>query len=33
MTTLNLSEETTLPAARYAGALAARLRRPDVDGP
>ena len=33
MATLDLSEETTLPADRYAGALAARVWRPDVDGP
>src|SRR5271163_400916 len=33
MPTLNLSEETTLPSDRYAGALAARVFRPDVSGP
>src|SRR6202046_1523650 len=33
MTTLNLREETTLPADRFAGALAARVWRPDVNGP
>jgi len=33
MATLDLSEETTLPSDRYAGALAARVFRPDVDGP
>ena len=33
MSTLELSEETTLPADRYAGALAARVWRPDVNGP
>ena len=33
MSTLNLSEETTLPSDRYSGALAARVFRPDVDGP
>ena len=33
MATLDLSEETTLPSDRYAGALAARVWRPDVDGP
>jgi fumarylacetoacetate (FAA) hydrolase family protein len=31
--TLDLSEEMTLPADRYAGALAARLWRPEVEGP
>ena len=33
MPTQDLTEETTLPADRYAGALAARVWRPDVDGP
>jgi fumarylacetoacetate (FAA) hydrolase family protein len=33
MSTLDLSEETTLPEDRYAGALAARVWRPDVNGP
>lgn len=33
MATLDLSEKTTLPSDRYAGALAARVWRPDVDGP
>ncbi len=33
MATLDLTEETTLPADRYAGALAARVWRPDVEGP
>ena len=33
MPTLNLSEAATLPADRFAGALAARVWRPDVDGP
>ena len=33
MATLDLSEEMTLPADRYAGALAARVWRPDVEGP
>jgi fumarylacetoacetate (FAA) hydrolase family protein len=33
MPTLSLSEETTLPADAYAGALAARVWRPDIDGP
>jgi fumarylacetoacetate (FAA) hydrolase family protein len=33
MSALELSEETTLPADRYAGALAARVWRPDVNGP
>jgi fumarylacetoacetate (FAA) hydrolase family protein len=33
MTTLELNEETTLPLDRYAGALAARLWLPEVDGP
>src|SRR5579871_4816437 len=33
MPTLNLTEETTLPADRYAGALAARVWRPDIGGP
>ena len=33
MPTLNLSEATTLPTDRYAGALAARVWRPDVNGP
>jgi fumarylacetoacetate (FAA) hydrolase family protein len=33
MTTLNLREETTLPTDRFAGALAGRVWRPDVDGP
>jgi fumarylacetoacetate (FAA) hydrolase family protein len=30
---LDLSEEMTMPADRYAGALAARVWRPDVEGP
>ncbi|HLX98018.1 MAG TPA: fumarylacetoacetate hydrolase family protein [Roseiarcus sp.] len=30
---LELHEETTLPADRFAGVLAARVWRPDVDGP
>ena len=33
MATLDLSEEITLPADRYAGALAARVWRPDLGGP
>ena len=33
MATLNLREEATLPADRYAGALAARIWRGDVNGP
>ena len=33
MPTLNLSEETTLPTDAYAGALAGRVWRPDVNGP
>jgi fumarylacetoacetate (FAA) hydrolase family protein len=33
MSALELSEETTLPADRYAGALAARIWRPAVNGP
>ena len=33
MATLNLREEMTLPADRFAGALAARVWRPDVNGP
>src|SRR5271154_3105949 len=33
MATLELSEEMTLPSDRYAGALAARVWQPDVDGP
>jgi fumarylacetoacetate (FAA) hydrolase family protein len=33
MPALSLSEETTLPADAYAGALAARVWRPEVDGP
>ena len=33
MTTLNLREETTLPADPFAGALAGRVWRPDVNGP
>jgi fumarylacetoacetate (FAA) hydrolase family protein len=33
MPTLNLREETTLPEDRFAGALAARVWRPDVNGP
>ena len=33
MATIVLREETILPADRYAGALAARVWRPDVDGP
>jgi fumarylacetoacetate (FAA) hydrolase family protein len=33
MTTPDLNEEATLPADRYAGALAARVFRPEVDGP
>ncbi len=33
MPTLNLTEETTLPADRFAGALAARVWRPDIGGP
>ncbi len=33
MATLDLSEEMTLPADRCAGALAARVWRPDVEGP
>jgi fumarylacetoacetate (FAA) hydrolase family protein len=33
MPTLNLSEAATLPADRFAGALAARVWRPDVSGP
>jgi fumarylacetoacetate (FAA) hydrolase family protein len=33
MATPDLSEETTLPSDRYDGALAARVFRPDVDGP
>jgi fumarylacetoacetate (FAA) hydrolase family protein len=31
--TLDLSEEMTLPADRHAGALAARVWRPEVEGP
>ena len=30
---LDLREETTLPADRFAGALAARVWRPEVNGP
>ena len=33
MATLNLREATTLPEDRFAGALAARVWRPDVNGP
>jgi len=33
MATLSLSEKTTLPADAYAGALAARVWRPDAGGP
>ena len=33
MPTLDLREETTLPADGFAGALAARVWRPDVNGP
>jgi len=33
MATPDLREETTLPSDGYAGALAARVFRPDVDGP
>jgi fumarylacetoacetate (FAA) hydrolase family protein len=33
MPTVNLHEATTLPVERYAGALAARVWRPDVNGP
>jgi fumarylacetoacetate (FAA) hydrolase family protein len=33
MPTLNLSEAASLPADRFAGALAGRAWRPDVDGP
>jgi fumarylacetoacetate (FAA) hydrolase family protein len=33
MATLNLTEATTLPVDRLAGALAARIWRPDVNGP
>jgi fumarylacetoacetate (FAA) hydrolase family protein len=33
MATLDLREETTLPADRFAGALAGRVWRPDVNGP
>jgi fumarylacetoacetate (FAA) hydrolase family protein len=33
MATLNLREATTLPADRFAGALAGRVWRPEVDGP
>ena len=33
MPTLELREETTLPADRFAGALAGRVWRPDVGGP
>jgi fumarylacetoacetate (FAA) hydrolase family protein len=33
MATLDLSEESILPSDRYAGALAVRVFRPDVDGP
>ena len=33
MPILDLREETTLPADRFAGALAARVWRPDVSGP
>jgi fumarylacetoacetate (FAA) hydrolase family protein len=33
MATLELNEATTLPADRYAGTLAARVWRPDVNGP
>ena len=33
MPTLNLREETTLPDDRFAGALAGRVWRADVDGP
>jgi fumarylacetoacetate (FAA) hydrolase family protein len=33
MPTLNLTDETTLPEDRFAGALAGRVWRPDVGGP
>ena len=33
MPKLELREETTLPADGFAGALAARVWRPEVDGP
>jgi fumarylacetoacetate (FAA) hydrolase family protein len=33
MATLDLTEDAILPSDRYAGALAARVFRPDVDGP
>ena len=33
MPMLDLREETTLPADGFAGALAARVWRPDVNGP
>ena len=33
MPILDLREETTLPADGFAGALAARVWRPDVSGP
>src|SRR5215475_4527757 len=33
MPTLDLREELTLPVDRYSGALAARVWRPDVNGP
>jgi fumarylacetoacetate (FAA) hydrolase family protein len=33
MATLDLREETTLPTDGFAGALAARVWRPEVDGP
>jgi fumarylacetoacetate (FAA) hydrolase family protein len=33
MATLNFSEETTLPEGRFAGALAARVWRPELNGP
>ena len=32
MPTVDLREQTTLPADRFAGALAARVWRPDVKG-
>ena len=33
MPTLNLTDQTTLPDDRFAGALAGRVWRPDVSGP
>jgi fumarylacetoacetate (FAA) hydrolase family protein len=33
MPTLSMTEATTLPDDRFAGALAGRVWRPDVDGP